>query len=98
MDIDIKNILKIARIHLSQEEVSRIENDFKKILNYFDVLSEIKTENIPPLYHALESVKNAFKDDEVLSLNSEDRERILSQAPMREKNYFKTRPVFKNNK
>ena len=56
------------------------------MLEHFETLQELNTENVQPMSHVLE-LKNVWREDEPgLSDNPSE---LLSNAPLREKDYFK---------
>jgi len=61
----IKNLTKLSRIDCSDEEQEAILKDLKKILNYFEQLQEIDTENVAVCNQVLEEVKNVMREDVV---------------------------------
>jgi aspartyl-tRNA(Asn)/glutamyl-tRNA(Gln) amidotransferase subunit C len=60
-------------------------NTLNNILEYFDKLSELNTENVEPLAHIL-PVQNVMRDDEVKS--SFDQETALKTAPKHDRGHF----------
>ncbi|PAB58551.1 Asp-tRNA(Asn)/Glu-tRNA(Gln) amidotransferase subunit GatC [Anaeromicrobium sediminis] len=89
MSIDkntIKEICKIAKIHLTNEEIEEIEKDLNPIVEYMDSMDELDLENVEPTYRVFDSI-NPFREDEVKeSLNHED---VFANTENREGNYFK---------
>ena len=57
----------------------------QEILQYIDTLSELDTEGIEPLSHAL-PLTNVMREDEVQP--SIPPEEVLANAPVRKDNYF----------
>jgi len=83
---DVEYLSKLARIELKEEEKKKFEKELLKILEYIEKLNEVNTENVLPTYHVL-PVKNVFRDDIVEEFSF--KEKILENAPDREKNLFK---------
>ena len=75
---EVEKVSLLARLRLSDEELDRMTGQMGDILGYIDLLSELDTEAIEPMAHALEIV-NAFRDDVVRP--SLDREAALANAP-----------------
>jgi len=76
----------LARIELSQEEKELLSLQLEDILNYFETLKKLNTEDIPPTSHVV-SIKNVFrKDVQRESLNCEE---VLKNAPLKEDGCFK---------
>ena len=81
MAISRAEVLKVsllARLQLSEEELETMTRQLGEIVGYVDQLSQLDTEGVEPMAHALEVV-NVFADDAVdMSL---DRQRALANAP-----------------
>ena len=75
---EVEKVSLLARLRLSDEELDRMTRQMGDILGYVDLLSELNTEEIEPMAHALD-VDNAFRDDVVRP--SLDREAALANAP-----------------
>jgi aspartyl-tRNA(Asn)/glutamyl-tRNA(Gln) amidotransferase subunit C len=75
---EVEKVSLLARLRLSEEELDRMTRQMGDILGYFDLLSELNTENVEPMAHALD-VANAFRDD--VALPSLDRAAALANAP-----------------
>jgi len=83
---EVEHIAWLARIELSEEEKVLFTEQFNEILDYFEKIDEVETEEVPPTYHVLDLV-NVYREDEVLSsLSVED---ALKNAPKKEKQFLK---------
>jgi len=87
---EVRHNARLARVGLSDDEVSRFQNQLSQILDYFERLQEVDTENIPPTAHTL-SMHNVMRDDEPHP--SIDKEEVLANAPQREDDLFRVRAV-----
>ncbi len=87
---EVTHIARLARVGLSQDEMSRFQDQLSQILDYFQRLQEADTENIPPTAHTL-AMHNIMRDDEPRP--SFDKEDILANAPQREGDLFRVRAV-----
>ncbi|MFQ6074602.1 MAG: Asp-tRNA(Asn)/Glu-tRNA(Gln) amidotransferase subunit GatC [Candidatus Bathyarchaeia archaeon] len=83
---DVEHIAWLARLELSEDEKELFTEQLNEILEYFRLIDEAETEGIPPTYHVLE-LANVFREDVVQP--SLPKERVLQNAPRREKGYFK---------
>jgi aspartyl-tRNA(Asn)/glutamyl-tRNA(Gln) amidotransferase subunit C len=61
---EVEKVSLLARLSLSAEELDRMTGQIGDILGYVDLLSELDTEGVEPMAHALD-VANAFRDDAV---------------------------------
>jgi aspartyl-tRNA(Asn)/glutamyl-tRNA(Gln) amidotransferase subunit C len=75
---EVEKVSLLARLRLSDEELDRMTRQMGDILGYFDLLSEVDTDGVEPMAHALD-VANAFRNDSVQP--SLDREAALANAP-----------------
>ncbi len=85
---EVTHIARLARVGLSQDEMSRFQDQLSQILDYFQRLQEADTENVPPTAHTL-AMHNIMRDDEPRP--SFDKEDILANAPQREGDLFRVR-------
>lgn len=75
---DIEKVALLARLQLTEAEVSTMTKQLGQIVAYVDQLAEADTEGVEPMAHAME-VHNVFKDDRVAA--SLPREEALQNAP-----------------
>ena len=81
MSIDREQVLhvaRLARLQLSDEEVTTMAGELSSILGHIERISELDLEGVPPTTHVVE-VGNALRADEPRA--SLPREKILEQAP-----------------
>ena len=87
---EVKHIARLARVGLSDDEVARFQVQLSEILEYFERLREVDTENLPPTAHTL-AMHNVMRDDEPQP--SFDKEEVLANAPQREDDLFRVRAI-----
>lgn len=77
----VEHVALLGRLELSDAEKETYATQLSDILEYFEALNKIDTENIPPTAHVL-PIKNVFREDKV----SEhlDNEMALANAPAKE--------------
>ena len=75
---EVEKVSSLARLRLSEKELDRMTSQMGDILGYVGLLSELDTENVEPMAHALD-VANVFRDD--IALPSLDRAAALANAP-----------------
>jgi len=61
---DIRHIARLARLHLSDEEVERSANELSSILDYVGQLQEVDTKSVEPTAQVT-GLSNSFRVDEV---------------------------------
>jgi len=87
---DVEHVAHLARLGLSEEELSRLVGQRNHILDQYAVLSELDTEHIPPTAQTIE-LENILRDDVCQpSLTTEE---ILDLAPQRAGEYFVVPPI-----
>jgi aspartyl-tRNA(Asn)/glutamyl-tRNA(Gln) amidotransferase subunit C len=59
---EVEHVAHLARLNLSDQELSMMTNQLDNILSYVEKLEELNTENVEPTTHAF-SISNAFRDD-----------------------------------
>ena len=89
----VKNLTKLSRIDCTDEEQDAILLDLQKILEYFEQLQEITTENVAACNQVLENVENVMREDVIGQTLS--RETFLSNAPSQVGGMIKVPPVIK---
>jgi len=87
MDQDtVRKVANLARLELTEEEENRFTTQVGSILEYFEQLSELDTDHVPPTTRAID-VSNVMREDKLQPYA--DREAILENAPDREGEFFK---------
>ncbi len=75
---DIKHIAKLARLSLSEAEVTKYAGELSQMLNYVGELGELNTKDVSPMIGAIDHSK-AFREDTVKDFQALDA--MLSNAP-----------------
>ena len=95
MKFEIDYLAKLARINLSKDEEKKFTFELEEILNFITQLNEVDTENTEPIAHVT-GLSDIKRDDKVETEWSEQiKEKLLAEAPKREGDYVKVKPVFK---
>ena len=87
---DVQRVSLLARLKLSDDELSTMTEQLGQIVNYIDKLSELDTEGVEPMAHALD-LTNALVDDE--PHESLPREMVLQNAPRSDDECFRVPAV-----
>ena len=82
---DIKKISLLARLKLTEEEQTRLGQQFKGILEHIDQLNQLDTKNVEPTSHVL-PLQNVFREDEVKTVFEDGK--YLSLAPRKDKGHY----------
>ena len=87
---EVERIAILARIGLTDEEVETLRGQLSDILEQFQVLSDLDTSGITPTGHAAQ-LQTVMRDD--VPDSSLEPEEVLSNAPRREGEFFRVKPV-----
>lgn len=82
----VRHVAKLARLHLSEDQVERFTDQLGSILDYVDQLSQVDVTDVEPMAHPLE-MPNVLREDE--PTQPIDREQALANAPERDEAFFK---------
>lgn len=83
---EVKKVANLARLQLTEGEENEFVSQLNDILNYFEQLQELNTDDVEPTTRAID-VNNITRND--LQLTYEDRESLLNSSPEREEDFFK---------
>lgn len=86
----VRQVARLARLELSNEEVARFQDQLGKILDTMVELKQIDTSLVPPTSHVL-GLTDVLRPDEARPFAH--REALLAAAPQREGPYFKVSKV-----
>lgn len=87
---DIHRLAKLARLEVSPDRIPATQADLSRILDLFELLTQVDTSNVEPLVHAIEISDVLGPDHVVESLRVQD---VLSNAPSHDESFFKVPPV-----
>jgi len=76
--IDVKYVANLARLQLTEKEISEFQPQMEAIVGYIDKLKELDLDSIEPTAHASE-INNTLRQD--ISRPGLDREAFLKNAP-----------------
>jgi len=87
---EVIHIAALARMGISDAEIEKAREQLSNILENFEALKEIDTTGVPPTAQSIH-LQNVLREDSPRpSLPMED---VLANAPDREGDLFKLRPV-----
>lgn len=87
---DVLKVSKLARIDISENDAEEYGAQFQKILEYFEALSAVNTDNIHPLTTPV-TVDLFLREDQVTQKNTV--EDVISNAPDIRGSLYKVPPV-----
>lgn len=86
VEIDIRHVAKLARLALSDEEVTRLRDQLGVILEHAAKVGEVAADDVPPTASAIPRA-NVFRDD--VAEPSLPAEEALRNAPDRADDRFR---------
>ncbi|MBV6451780.1 MAG: Glutamyl-tRNA(Gln) amidotransferase subunit C [Anaerolineales bacterium] len=86
----VKHVANLVRLGISEEEAQTFSGQFSSIIDYFNMLNEVDTENVVPASD-IANAENVLREDVVKP--SMDREEFLKNAPQSERGYVKVPTV-----
>ena len=89
----VEHLAKLARIELTSEEVTRLEADLQKILNYVEELQKVPTDGLPEIAQVT-GLKNILRSDKNPQELQATPEELLKAAPATENGYVKVKAIF----
>ena len=78
---EVQHIATLCRIGMTEADLATMPQELSHILELFEVLQELNTDNVPPTDHSVSSETVMRPDEPRTSLSKED---VLSNAPRRE--------------
>ncbi|MCB6184101.1 Asp-tRNA(Asn)/Glu-tRNA(Gln) amidotransferase subunit GatC [Leeia sp. TBRC 13508] len=82
---EIKKIARLARLRVSEEEITHLQGHFSGLFALVDELQSIDTEGVAPMSHA-QDIALRLREDKVTEVNR--REALQSVAPQAEKGLY----------
>ncbi len=82
---EVAHMAALSRLSVSEEEQALFARQFGDILGYMDVLAQVDTENVEPLYSPAQHAAPGREDQAV---NRRTRREVLANAPEQDGEYF----------
>jgi len=86
----IDRLAHLARLNLSEEQTTKLQNDLKVILDWIEKLNELDTDDIEPLLSMSSELNNWREEGDS---NHLEREKALRNAPNHDEKFFKVPKV-----
>lgn len=81
----VRRIARLARIRVSDEEVTTLQGELNAILGYVEQLAEVNVDGVEPLSGGAQM---ALRQRDDVVTDGDIAERVLANAPDRELNFF----------
>lgn len=82
----VSKVAHLARLELTEPEKEQFVTQLSSILEYFEQLSELDTDNVPPTTRAID-VSNITRSDQLKS--TLEREKLLEVAPDHDGEFYR---------
>lgn len=83
---EVEHVAKLARLALADDEKQKFADQMGKLLDYFNQLNEVNTDNVEPMTQAIPII-NVMREDKIVQTFT--REELMANAPLEEDGYFK---------
>jgi aspartyl-tRNA(Asn)/glutamyl-tRNA(Gln) amidotransferase subunit C len=87
---EVMHVARLARLELTDDEVTRFQEQLSEILEAVSKVSELELADVPPTAHPLE-IANAWAEDEPRPCLPPDE--AFANAPDRDDGYFRVPPA-----
>lgn len=87
---EVKKIAELAQLKLTEKEIKENQKKLTEILDYFDLLKKVDTNNVKPCFGGTEQ-ENIFREDQ--GFERENQEELINQAPQKKDNLIKTKRI-----
>ncbi len=94
-DFNVQHLADLARVELSQEELTMIEPQLATIIEYIGKLSKLDTSHVSPFVY-VNDLKNVFRADEISVCDPDVMKRCLEAFPERTGDLLKVQGVFES--
>lgn len=83
---DVRRVAENSRIEVEEDEAEELAEEFENILEMFETLDEVDTEEVEPAFHPTD-VEPETREDEVGE--TLDREEVFRNTENEEEGFFK---------
>lgn len=92
---DVEHVAELARLHLTDDELDRLQGQLSRILEAIAVLRDVDTSHVGPTATVL-ALENVMRDDE--PRDGISRDAALANAPLREGDHLRVPLVLKEGR
>jgi aspartyl-tRNA(Asn)/glutamyl-tRNA(Gln) amidotransferase subunit C len=87
---DVLHVARLARLGVTEEDVTKFQQQLSQILDHFESLNAIATDDVPPTTHTLPLHNVTAADEPGASLTQAQ---VLANAPLAQDGYLRVRAV-----
>ncbi len=88
---EVEYLAKLARVGLTEKEITKYQKDLADILGYVEKLNEVDTDKVEPMAAGIEQ-RNEMREDKVEKIEGTPAE-LISEAPKHEDGFIKVKSV-----
>lgn len=88
---DVLNLAQLAKLDLTEEEISQFQHELSDILGFVEQLSEVDVDGLQPTTQVT-GLTNVTRPDRIKDYGV-DQQALLKNVPSRQGNYIKVRRV-----
>jgi aspartyl-tRNA(Asn)/glutamyl-tRNA(Gln) amidotransferase subunit C len=92
---DVLHVADLARLHLSDEEVDRMQSQLSNILEAIETLRDVDTSHVGPTASVIQ-LENVMRDD--VARPGLSREAALANAPLRDDPFLRVPTVLEEGR
>jgi aspartyl-tRNA(Asn)/glutamyl-tRNA(Gln) amidotransferase subunit C len=92
---DVEHVAHLARLHLDDDELDRMQVQLSNILEAIDTLQEVDTSHVGPTASVIQ-LENVMREDEARP--GIGREAALANAPLREGDFLRVPTVLEEGR
>jgi len=82
----VQDVAENARINISDEEASEFADEFDEVLEMFEKLEEVDTEDVEPAFHPVEVEPETRNDEKEKTLEKDE---VFQNSGNEEEGFFK---------
>ena len=92
---DVEHVARLARLHLSDDEIDRMQAQLSKILGAIETLRDVDTSHVGPTASVIQ-LENVMREDE--ATNPIRRDAALANAPLRDDPFLRVPTVLEEGR
>jgi aspartyl-tRNA(Asn)/glutamyl-tRNA(Gln) amidotransferase subunit C len=90
---EVKNIAKLARLKLTENEVEKMQKDLSSILDYFNVLKKADTKKMGKIKKEFLDLEKVTRKDKVMEQSISLANNLVQAAPDKKDGYIKVKSI-----
>ena len=92
---EVIHISKLARLELTEKEIEKMQKDLSSILDYFDIIKKVKTDEGKGESKKAKKLnnKNILRKDEAVPKSLSFSNNLIAISPGKKENYIKVKQI-----